>query len=156
MTDVHTCHERTARWCAHGAARVMLGKGHALIRQTVEIRSLEVGLAVAAQVPVAEVIREDVNDIRCPASKCECRQNGESENANSSFYEVFSNIHVLSVVGFEAKLNQFVWEIITSPASILVEELGQFMALMHQKALFTVGEESEEALQPCYLNSSHR
>ena len=55
-------HQRAARWRANGAAGVKAGEAHALGGQLVEIGRLDPGLAVAPQIPIAEVIGEDEDD----------------------------------------------------------------------------------------------
>ena len=63
VAGMQTGHERGARRSAHGAAGVKAGEADALGRQFVEVWSLNSGLAVAADIPITQVVRQDKQDI---------------------------------------------------------------------------------------------
>jgi hypothetical protein len=59
----------------------MVGKAHSFLGHPVYVRRLDYLLSEAAQVPVAQIVGEDENDIRafsscpgCPAYTCAARQ----------------------------------------------------------------------------------
>ena len=64
MPGVQARHERAARRGAYGAAGVEVGEAHAFRGQPVQIGRLDLRLAVASQVPIAEVIGENEDDAR--------------------------------------------------------------------------------------------
>ena len=63
MAGVVAGHQATARRGADGAAGVALREAHALRGQAVEVRRLDLLLAVAAEVAIAQVVGQDENDV---------------------------------------------------------------------------------------------
>ena len=53
-----------ARRTAHGAGGVALREPHALVRERVEVRCLDDGMAVAGEVAIAEVVGEEEDEVR--------------------------------------------------------------------------------------------
>ncbi|MDX2151639.1 MAG: hypothetical protein SFV54_12955 [Bryobacteraceae bacterium] len=73
---VEAGHQAAAGRRADGAAGVGLGEAHAFGGHAVEVRGLNVSLAVAADVSPGEVIGEDEDDIRLGAGLCRERSGG--------------------------------------------------------------------------------
>ena len=57
-------HQNRARRRANRIARVVIGKQHPFIRKAIDIRRLEFLLPVAAEIAVAKVVRQNVDDVR--------------------------------------------------------------------------------------------
>jgi hypothetical protein len=63
------------------------GKLHPLLRHAVEVGSLDDFLSVATEIPVAEIVSENVNDVRLPRGERQRKNKGEK--GNESFHEIF-------------------------------------------------------------------
>ena len=63
MANKFAGHQGTAGRGTNRTSGVVVGKLHSLFCQLVDVGRLEMGLSIDTQVPVAEVIRQDVNDI---------------------------------------------------------------------------------------------
>ena len=61
---VQPCHQGAARGRTDGAASIMIGKPHSLRGHPVQLRGLDLRLAIASQVAIPKVVRKDVNDVR--------------------------------------------------------------------------------------------
>ena len=64
MSRVLTGHERSTRRSTHRTTSVCLCKSHPLAGHTVQVRSVDVLLAIASQIIIPQIITHDVNDIR--------------------------------------------------------------------------------------------
>ena len=63
MTDVFARQQRATRRSAHGASGIVLREFHALFRQGIDVRRLEMRLAVTAQITIAEVVCQNVDHV---------------------------------------------------------------------------------------------
>lgn len=63
MAGMPSGEKRVARGRTHRRARVVLGKANALGRQPVDVGRLEMPLSLDGKIPIAEVVRQDVNDV---------------------------------------------------------------------------------------------
>ena len=63
VSRVETGHERGARRRAHGAARAETSEAHAVGRELIQYRRLNVLLPVAPQVAVAQIISDDKHNV---------------------------------------------------------------------------------------------
>ena len=63
MADVFTRQQRTTRRGTNGASGIVLREFHALLCQGIDVRRLEMRLAVTAQIAVAEVVCQNVDHV---------------------------------------------------------------------------------------------
>ena len=76
-------------WRAHRSRTVRIGEAHSLLRQTIQIRSRDLrGRIVTPDIPIAQIIGEDEDDIRRGV-----RQGALNEQQGSS--KAFENFHGL-------------------------------------------------------------
>ena len=68
MAGVAARHQCSAGWSANGAAGIEVSEAHALSGQFINICSFDFRLPVAAQVAVAQIVRDDENDARLARS----------------------------------------------------------------------------------------
>jgi hypothetical protein len=69
LTGVQTGHQRATRWCANRGAGVSLREAHPLCRQSIDVRRLNQPLSETAEIPVAQIIGKDENDVRLLARR---------------------------------------------------------------------------------------
>ncbi len=66
-----SCHQAVSSWSAHGARTVCIGESHPLLCKTVKIRRRDLGVrVVAANITVAQIIRENEDDVRLVRNCC--------------------------------------------------------------------------------------
>ena len=63
MTHVLTSHEYAARWRAYRAPGIKPGEFHSFLGHLVETRGLDQFLAVASEIPIAEVVSQNIDNI---------------------------------------------------------------------------------------------
>lgn len=63
MSEMPACHQDTARGCADRRTGVMLCESDAFLRESVDVRSRDLRLAVATDLAPSQIVREDENDV---------------------------------------------------------------------------------------------
>ena len=64
MARMLACHQRGARRRADRAAGIRLSKPHPFGSHTVDVRRLDISLAIASQITVAHIVAKDKKDVR--------------------------------------------------------------------------------------------